>query len=179
MYFIAVVFKGELGEEITALKNYMDKSYQTRKALNSPPHITLVPPFKLEAELEPSIIETIRDLITGTELFDITLNGFGAFTPRVLFIQPERNEALSILHKKLQSGLANKYSAIKVDERPFPPHVTIGFRDLTVNNFRKAWRDLKDKPFHRTQSFSTVALLKHNGKKWELLQEIGFGPHHT
>ena len=107
MYFIAVVLKGVFGEKITGLKEFMAETYSSRRALNSPPHITLVPPFKFEAALEQELVNSIRDLIVGMDEFEITLNGFGAFRPKVIFVKPEANENLTRLARKLSISLAD------------------------------------------------------------------------
>lgn len=174
MYFIAVVLKGVLGEKITGLKEFMAENYSSRRALNSPPHITLVPPFNLEVALEQELINSIRELIVGMDEFEITLNGFGAFSPKVIFVKPEANESLTRLARKLSISLADKYNTVKRDERPFHPHITIGFRDLTAPNFHKAWKELQDMPIKGCLLCSSVCLLKHNGKTWDIQKEIMF-----
>lgn len=173
-YFIALVIKGEQGKAITSIKQYVSSAYHSRRALNSPPHITLVPPFKMKRDREAELSSSISDLISGNQEIRIVLDGFGAFKPRVIFIHPENNIEMASLRDNLFKGLAAQFDEIRYDPRPFHPHVTIAFRDLTVQEFRKAWQEFKDNPFSAEYTCTTVALLKHNGSKWEIIQEIPF-----
>jgi len=50
LYFIAIVPTSPLSEELLAWKQYFQEHYQSKAALNSPPHITLHMPFEWKEE---------------------------------------------------------------------------------------------------------------------------------
>jgi 2'-5' RNA ligase len=52
LYFIALVVHGELAEKIRTIQLYCSETYQSKKALRSPPHVTLIPPFRHDDSIE-------------------------------------------------------------------------------------------------------------------------------
>ena len=56
----------------------------------------------------------------------------------------------------------------------FHPHVTIAYRDLSSEDFRKAWAIYKDISFNVNFHVSRAYLLKHNFRQWEVLSEFNF-----
>lgn len=58
--------------------------------------------------------------------------------------------------------------------RAFSPHVTVGFRDLTRDNFKIAWSEFQDKPIYFEFTVAKLTLLIHNGKNWQIKTEFEF-----
>ncbi|NEN93697.1 MAG: 2'-5' RNA ligase family protein, partial [Okeania sp. SIO3H1] len=56
--------------------------------------------------------------------------------------------------------------------RPFSPHVTVAFRDLTKTNFRAAWLEFRERSLEFEFVASQLTLLIHNGKRWDIFQEF-------
>lgn len=65
-----------------------------------------------------------------------------------------------------------------VDERsknrPFSPHVTVAFRDLKRQNFRKAWIEFENQPLEFEFLASHLTLLLHDGRRWNVNVEFPF-----
>ncbi|MFM7858912.1 MAG: 2'-5' RNA ligase family protein, partial [Flammeovirgaceae bacterium] len=56
--------------------------------------------------------------------------------------------------------------------QPFQPHVTIAFRDLRKPMFERAWEEFKHRNFKAEFTVDSIALLKHNGKHWNVIMEF-------
>nr|WP_293100771.1 2'-5' RNA ligase family protein [Moorena sp. SIOASIH] len=71
----------------------------------------------------------------------LILKGFGAFVPRVIYINLLKTPELLSLHNDLmvtqETSLGIVYQTSK--NRSFSPHMTVAFRDLTQPNFRASW----------------------------------------
>lgn len=136
MYFIALVLPAELNERILHWKNLMLQNYGCKVGLKSPAHITLVPPFWMDEAKEKALAKDVEDIAGQLHPFPIRTKNFSAFKPRTLFIDVELSEELvhakSIVDKFFKQ---NEFYSIKVDTRPFHPHITIATRDL----FKKAF----------------------------------------
>ena len=175
LYFIAILPHSGLQKEVTELKKHMAVNFQSKAALTSPPHITLYPPFREKEENETGIIDSLSRFAAGQKQFELRLNGFGCFSPRTIFIKPEENNLLNsmqanlLLHLKATSGLRDTKNS-----KAYHAHMTIATRDLEKPMFFKAWNELRDKEFFRTFSVNSIALLKHNGKCWDILKEFVF-----
>lgn len=176
LYFIAILPHQELQNEVTDLKKYMAANYSSKAALSSPPHITLYPPFRENVEIEKKIINSLSDFGPKQNQFKLTLNGFGCFKPRTIFITPEENISLNKLQSNLLSHLKTtiNLSDPQNEKSSYHPHMTIATRDLEKSLFFKAWDEFRTKEFYRRFEANSLALLKHNGKYWEILEIFDF-----
>jgi len=174
LYFIALVVDGELAEKIRGLQLYCSETYHSKKALRSPPHVTLIPPFREEISIENILEEKLTPFFGTYHSFNVELNGFGRFDSSVIFIQPEKNAYLQTMQEDLHSYLSRNFSFIEPATRKFNPHVTIASGDLRKQYFKAAWQEFESKNFSATWNVSSAHLLKHDGKKWNPVLEFPF-----
>lgn len=166
MYFIAIYPDQKIIDEVRVFKEDLAYNFANSKALTNDAHITLAPPFSREIKLEEDIHLAFQKINTSIAPFEINLNGFGSFpNPKnpVLYIKPEENEYL----KQLYLNVKEKFS---FERDLFSPHVTVGYRDLTFENFLKAWEIYKDKNYKTKFLVDKISLLRHDGK-WVPINE--------
>ena len=127
---------------------------------------------KKEAEL----INSLSHFAQGKDPFEISLSGFSAFAPRVIFAAVIENEKL----KQLQTELVrccrqelNLFNA-QYQDKPFHPHITLAFRDLKKSLFVEAWNEFQHKAFSGSFIVNGVDLLKHDGHMWQRLHFFHF-----
>lgn len=175
LYFIALIPDPALKEKIRLIKEALKEKYNTKHALKLPAHITLQVPFKMEPTRKGELFTLLNTFAQNQKGFKIELSGFGAFPPRVLFIKVKNHEPIKDIHRKLQRLLDKK---IMLNEREkvkeIHPHVTLATRDLTRKNFFNALEDLKQQEFTDSFLAKSLFLLKHNGKSWDVHEEIPF-----
>lgn len=175
LYFIATIPDKTIRNEVVAFKKHIAAQYFSKAALTSPPHITLYPPFRWDESNEKIIETSLRDFSEKQQSFEIRLNEFACFMPRVIYIKPEKNNSLNILqsslvdHLRLSINLSNPQN-----NRPYHPHMTIATRDLQKKYFYQAWEEFKNKEFIRDFLVKSIFLLKHNGKFWDIRNEYFF-----
>jgi len=172
-YFIAVLPPPPISAEINEIKNYIAEKFHSKAALRSPPHITLYMPFWWEEEEEKLKDYLLKFAAEQTPL-EIALKGFGAFPPRVIYIKIKAPHEFEILQFSLKDYLRDKPGIFneKFFSRPFRPHLTVAFRDLTKIDFERAWLEFKNKQFNHRFKMNALCLLKHNGKHWEIDEEF-------
>jgi len=171
LYFIAVIPPELIQNEVTEFKNHFLEKYGIRQALKSPPHITLHPPFNWPESKEDDLKEGLTRFAAKNNRFSITLNGFGAFKPRVIFVDALHNKELELLFERIEYYLERKWD---IDNqlrkgRKFNPHMTIAFRDLTKEQFFHSWPEFKDRNYQREFIANDISLLRHNGKFWDVI----------
>jgi len=175
LYLIALIPHIELREQIKALKDEMKERFNAKHALKSPAHITLQMPFRYSNADEPHLIETLQKFAENQHAFSLNLSGFDCFSPRVIFVKVTEYEPMVLLHSKLKTVLSKKMdfeeNAITQD---IHPHMTIATRDLSVSNFKKAWKEYEKKEFEASFLSKSLFLLKHNGKSWDIYKEFFF-----
>jgi 2'-5' RNA ligase len=170
MYFIALAAPQEINDNVLKWKQFMKDRFECTVALRSPAHITLIPPFWMEDVSENNLKNTINEFAIQQTSFEITLLGFDAFKPRVIYVNVLPNEALQKLQAQLQVFLIQtKLFPIKKEKRPFHPHVTIAARDLHKKAFREAWDIFQQKRYRADWIANSISLLKHNQKKWDVV----------
>lgn len=160
MYFIAIYPPQEIIDEVKVFKEDLALHFNNSKALKNDAHITLFPPFERELSLENDIHTAFNKTNTDVSPFEIKLNGFGSFpNPKnpVIFVEPEENEKLIKLYVKVTDQFT-------FNKRSFHPHVTVGYRDLSWENYLKAWEIYKDKEFKTKFIVDKITLLRHDGK---------------
>ena len=175
LYFIAVIPDPVLREEVRLLKEEMKDQYGAKHALKSPAHITLQMPFRRMAAFESQMKEYLKEFCAEQQSFSVFLNGFGAFRPRVIYINITNHDPLVRLHSGLSDILVERLGfAPREINRRFNPHMTIATRDLKEKAFHEAWPLYGQRPFETQFDARSISLLKHNGKHWDIFDEFLF-----
>jgi 2'-5' RNA ligase len=56
--------------------------------------------------------------------------------------------------------------------RPFVPHMTVAFRDLTKDNFQRAWLEFAGRSLDFEFTASALTLLIHDGSRWNISHQF-------
>ena len=91
-------------------------------------HVTLAFIGDTDEPLIRSVDSMLKNNLTSFGIFDFSLTGFGVFRnfndPRIIFTGIENPEGLARAHEIVRNGLEGL--EIKLEERQFMPHLTIG-----------------------------------------------------
>ena len=176
LYFIALLPSREIQDYANQIKQYFADRYASRQAQKSPPHITLQPPFEWGDAEVLELEEHLKDFASIREPVPITLSGFAAFAPRVIYIDVVRSPQLLNLHAELMIHLESQLKIVdKVGKtRPFAPHMTVAFKDLTKQNFKAAWSEFEKRQLYFEFTASDLTLLLHDGRRWNVKTEFPF-----
>jgi 2'-5' RNA ligase len=177
--FVALLPPERVQADANAIKDHFAEVYDSSHAKKSPPHITLQPPFKWEVDEIPTLKTTLEQFASGQTPIPVKLSGFGAFPPRVIYIHVEKTAELLAIQKSLMADLEEKIGLVDAvaKSRPFVPHMTVAFRDLSKSNFRQAWNVYKDEAFDDQFTVQTLTLLIHNGQRWEVESNFSLADH--
>ena len=172
-FFIALIPPLEVQQYATTLKEHFRDRYHSKAALRSPPHITLQPPFKWPEDQQPQLLAALEAFSPPTAQVPINLSGFGAFPPRVIYIDVEQSSELMTLQTALSQYVAETLDIVdpRSRDRKFCPHLTVAFRDLKPAAFRKAWPEFQHQEAEFTFTLKSFVLLIHTGDRWTI--------HHT
>lgn len=174
LYFIALVPPQPTFDQAWEIKEYFAEKYNSRAALKSPPHITLYMPFRMKEKKEAELVDELQAILREVRAFQIVLDGFDAFAPRVIYIDVEKTGRLSELYQEVRRKMQKLLHQDNADwkNRGFTPHLTVAFRDLKRGHFQEAWEEFRERPFTASWNVEDVCLLKHNGKKWNLYKKF-------
>ncbi|MBD2679417.1 MULTISPECIES: 2'-5' RNA ligase family protein [Nostoc] len=175
-FFIALLPPQDIQDYANQIRQYFADNYASRGAQNSPPHITLQPPFEW-ADTNVLLLETsLREFASKQKSIPITLSGFAAFPPRVIYIDVVRSQELLTLQADLMAYVESNLQIVdKVSKtRPFAPHMTVAFRDLTKQNFKAAWPEFEKRQLYFEFTADKLTLLLHDGKRWNIKSEFNF-----
>jgi len=169
LYFIALIPPPAVQESIRTLQGEMSHRFHSQAALKSPPHITLIPPLPLSEPAVALLREELQRTSQPLAPFPIVLEGFAAFAPRVVYVHVQPSVALSTLQSHLIDRLQQQPPLQRpLNSRhryPFIPHITIGFRDLSVEHFEQAWPEFQHRSFQTTFLAEALTLFQHNGQQ--------------
>ena len=169
IYFVAVLPDQTLQDEVTEFKEYAAEHFNTKRALTSPPHITIQSPFRWNKHNLHPIRVTLEKVCKSHTPFEISLKNFDKFAPRVIFVDVELSDDLIWLHQNLQSQMKEEHG---LEDRfdGFHPHMTVAFKDLKKKIFPNAWKYFSKVKYQKTFLANQLTLLEHNGKNWEILE---------
>ncbi len=129
--------------------------------------------------MEKAFCDELAEFAKSQAPFEVSLNGFGTFPNkqnRVLFINVEKSETMSAMHRQLINFLRKEFGFSTMLARTgFTPHVTVAFKDLEDDQFNKAWPEYETKEYQATFKVNNLYFLRHNGKSWEVLQKCKLG----
>ncbi|MFM6454171.1 MAG: 2'-5' RNA ligase family protein, partial [Planktothrix sp.] len=98
------------------------------------------------------------------------------FPPRVIFVDVIKNPELINIQQQLMNHLENQLNIVHEvsKKRPFSPHVTVAFKDLTRTAFKAAWLEFAQRPIYFEFTVPQLTLLIHNGQNWNIKAEFPF-----
>ncbi|MGJ5631891.1 2'-5' RNA ligase family protein [Nostoc sp. CALU 1950] len=175
-FFIAFLPSQDIQDYANQIKQDFADRYSSSGALKSPPHITLQPPFEWADANLPLLEASLKEFARGQQPLAITLRGFDAFVPRVVYINVVRSQELLTFQANLMAytesnlGIVDQVSKT----RPFAPHITVAFRDLTKQNFKAAWPEFEKRQLHFEFTADKLTLLLHDGKRWNIKSQFAF-----
>jgi 2'-5' RNA ligase len=174
LFFIAIIPPEPILGELLGFKHTAAEKFRSGKALNSPPHITLVPPFQWdERKLSDLLIPFFKASATSNSFY-LTLDGFDHFGNKVIFVKVHEDKQMLALHRELISRLRLILPGMEAAKR-FHPHATVAFRDLTPANFIPAWDYFSTIEYLRVFHAVDFHLLRHNGNSWKPVQRFELG----
>lgn len=137
-HFIGLPVPVELEELVADCRDYMNATYGCKSGYGTPPHITLIAPFKLPDNSdwsELAVFNLAADCMEECRTqkiipFKAKVEGFGAFADRTLFAHVCDDENWQKIHSVFAKGFGRIPGAIKKPERKFYPHLSVANRDI-------------------------------------------------
>lgn len=174
-FFIALLPPLAIQDYANEIKEYFAQHHNSRGAQNSPPHITLQPPFEWQLDEQAVLEQALTSFAKTQTPVPISLNGFGAFPPRVIYLNVLKTPELLSLQQDLSRYCEASLGIINSSQhRAFIPHLTVAFRDLTKDQFCAAWDDFETRQVEYQFSASQLTLLIHDGNRWNVGREFPF-----
>lgn len=172
LYFLALIPPPEIEAEVNHFKSIASQKFGSSHALKSPAHITLIPPFWWqEARLEHIVVVLQQQLIRSKQ-FEIELNGFACFKPRVIYIDVMPNSDLSRQHLLLKELFKRQWSLEPERRTHYRPHMTVAFKDLSKSSFFRAWDYFRSQDYRRRFTVDSIYILVHLYGRWSVRSQI-------
>lgn len=174
LYFLAFIPPSTIYDEALKLKQSFQEKYNSKAALNSPPHITLHMPFRWNEQKEKELVQGLEHFVKRFDPIKVCLDNFSSFPPRVIFINVVKSEILNNFQKKIERFCKTELNLFNANykEDPYHPHLTLAFRDLKKSAYKAAWEEFKSKEFKAEFMADKLSLLKHDGRSWNVFKEF-------
>jgi 2'-5' RNA ligase len=174
LFFLALVPDNPVQHEIMDLKNEAARRFQSKHALKSPAHITIIPPFFWEDQDVPELRATLLPQVFKQSPLLVEIDGFDRFDKRVIFVKPKVTRAMKELHRNVESACKEELAIPLKSGHSFNPHLTIAFKDLKRSIFPLAWEYFQNLTYRRSFWARGLSLLRHNGQLWEERETFRF-----
>ena len=159
-FFVALLPPSEVQSRVNEVKGVIRDRFDSKAAFRSPPHITLHAPFEWPVSAIDRLQDSLSKFAYTQAPIPISLDGFNAFAPHVIYIDVVKSADLMAIHPKLLTHLEADITLVSQQERKraYVPHLTVAFRDLKPNMFRKAWAEFHRQEFHADFAASHLSL---------------------
>ena len=177
LYLIAILPPPEVAQRIDHIRKECSEKYQVFKALKPPVHITLYKPVWIGSDREALLIESMRLVGRGSRSFTLNVENFARFDKRVLYLKALSNPEIVALQHQIATVFRDQSfdKNAKIDQH-YHPHFTLAYRDITPDKFDEIWKEYKDRKFSENFSVVQFSILKHDGKKWQVLEDLSLNP---
>ena len=172
IYFFALVPGAPVQQEIMQYKQDAKIMFNSSRSLNSPAHITIIPPFSMELADEDKLSADLSSGLGKVKEFYIELNGFGHFGHKVIFVNVADNQFIKDLNKKLRRVLESYIGLEQNFSDRFNPHITVAFKDLRPEIFPIAWKYYSEIVYHRVIKIDSIELLRHENNLWKIVRSF-------
>jgi 2'-5' RNA ligase len=168
LYYIAAHCPEEINTHVNLFKDYMQQKYGCRAAKKSDAHLTIIPPFKAEEDMQGELTDFVATYNIGMVPFEIELANFGHFGNRVIYVDVVPNGKLNAVEQEANQQFTQAFPSIIFRTRPdFNPHVTIATRDIPEYKFDEAWSYFEHQQFRAAFTCNGLQLYKLKDHKWD------------
>lgn len=171
-FFIALMPPQAIQDYANTVIQDLGDRYRTHTA-RCAPHVTLQPPFLWNPNKVEPLVDCLSHFASQHQSIPVQLSGFGAFPPRVLYLNVLKTPELLALQAALQQTLESTLGITdpKSKHRPFAPHLTVASRNFTGQTFRKAWAEYQLRPFEGEFVGDRLTLLIYR-ERWSIHSEF-------
>lgn len=170
-HFIGVLVPDDITLTLENCRRYMNETYGCKSGHATPIHVTLVPPFKLDAEfstkdLADAIISNVQPFSNELK-FTAHIKNFDAFGDRTIFAKVLQDEKWEKLRDKIfDSVLKAAPGCTKKDKRPFQPHLTVANRDIPAGVSNDALKVLNELNLTEDFEVDNITIFEYQNRKW-------------
>ena len=182
-YFVAAIPTEAVQIQTNELKQELGREYDCQPVWNSPPHVTLLPPFERSPDHISRLEHWLPDVIGTLPKFTLQFKGLGAFPKHVLYVGVMRSPVLMRLQNELDLAFEECEAPYEYSQRPdkrntypgFVPHMTLARcrakRKGDKNPFDSIWAEIRDRPFEATSPIEKITLLEYINRQWKVYGE--------
>lgn len=167
LYLVVLLPPEPVFSETWALKQEVHRLTGSRNAVRLPPHITLVPPLRQPDEFEGTCTAALAAFAATQQPFSVGLEGFAWFGNRTLFVRVSGAEPLRAFHAALMAWCKTHLPAVKPENRPFTPHLTLATRDLPPALVPALQAQFAARSYAGTFAVHRLTLFRHDGQHWQ------------
>ena len=160
---VGVVIKPpkKIFNEVLKIEKLIAKKYKTYHSLGSRigPHIKLTFQGNINKKNFKKIEDIVNKISKKTKSFKVKIRGVDKFYKnRVIYMKVLKSRELNDIYKKLSNNL-KQFGKVR-NLRPYTPHITLAYIDITKENFKKAFKELKNKKFSYEFNVNRIYLSK-------------------
>lgn len=167
LYLVALLPPEPVFAQTWALKQEVHRLTGSRNAVRLPPHITLIPPLRQPDEFEAACTQALMAFVATQTGFSVALDGFAWFGDRTLFVQVREAQALHEFHAALLDWCQWHLPAVRPENRPFTPHLTLATRDLPPAQVPALREQFAARAYAATFFAHNITLFRHDGQHWQ------------
>ncbi len=172
LFFVALLPQGDAKFQINNAKHQNSSRFACRVALKTPPHITIVPPFRLEDEKVRTMITAVKNHFEPPVNLTVKFGGVSAFENRTIFLDVLPDSAINAYDsaaKELVAQHPDLFPTVKFHDA-FHPHVTLANRDILPEDFDEMMDFLNGLTYPTQTNNLRLEVLHLDRGRWEVVE---------
>lgn len=173
---LAIVLPEPAYSWIVEQQNFIATTWGPSRALRTPPHLTLIEPLALSDD-QITIVDSLCSTAAATQdIFHISVSGYGAFIPRVVFMNPILPPELLLFQAEMRNKIRELMPEVlkKYQDRAFHPHITLAHRDVHPDQFKLMWKHYEHLHLNLEFRVEKFHALGHRTDGWVIEKEYIF-----
>jgi 2'-5' RNA ligase len=172
LFFVGLIPQGQPKAIINNAKHLNADRFQSRQALKAPPHITIIPPFRLEEEKVRTMVGEVFRHFSSTDGLVVKFGGVSSFEQRTIYLDVLPDPALNAFDLKAKELVANQpelFPNVRFHDA-FRPHITLANRDILPESFTQMKHFLETLPYPTESNNLKLEVLHLERGRWERVE---------
>jgi 2'-5' RNA ligase len=166
LHYIALLPADDVSLQLRRYQAQAKARFGVCSAMRSLPHLTLIPPVRLDELQLTSIKSRLSSISAKTSGFYLASNGWDHFSQHCIYLSITTSEQLLDLNNNLE--LSFKHLICRRQEVNFTPHISLVTRDINHSKFAEIYQWVQNLGYPALVPFLQLVVFSQTATGWQI-----------